>query len=118
MIFYLDFEHHVDFLLRRPRWRASNWRSCLPTSALAPPQVNQVRLLVPKEVHKQLVLESGEGDLDGSPGQVTRVVEGGRFVDFLFCLVATLLGGQGICWIVRLFLMPYLCLLMGLGSLR
>ena len=91
MISYLDFEHHVDFLLRRPRWRASNWRSCLPTSALAPPQVNQVRLLVPKEVHKQLVLQFWIGDPHSGPGQVAGVVEGGRFVDFLFCLVAAFL---------------------------
>ena len=75
-----------------------------------PPEVDQVGLLVSKEVDKELVLEGGEGDLDGGPGQVAnhpsrssrsryldqpgqvaRVVEGRRLVDLLLGLVAALL---------------------------
>ena len=36
----LDFEHHVDPLLRGPSWGACYWWGGLPTCALAPPQVD------------------------------------------------------------------------------
>ena len=115
-ISYLDFEHHVDPLLWGPSWRACYWWGCLPTGALAPPQVDQVRLLVTQKVHKQLVLQGGERDLDGGPGQVAGVVEGGRFVDLFFRLVTSLLDNS-FRWLLRFLLVPYLCLLVGLGSL-
>ena len=98
----------------------------------SPPQVDQVGLFVSKEVDKELVLEGGEGDLDGGPGQVAnhlsrssrsryldqpgqvaRVVEGRRLVDLLLGLVAALLLHCGL----RLLPVPLLRLLMRLGGL-
>ena len=60
------------------------------------------------------MLQGGERDLDGGPGQVAGVVEGGWLVDLLPRLVASLLHLR---WLLRLFLVPSLCLLMGLGRL-
>ena len=53
----------------------------------APPEVDQVGLLVSKEVDKELVLEGGEGDLDGGPGQVAHHLQDHQDRDILINLV-------------------------------
>ena len=53
----------------------------------SPPEVDQVGLLVSKEVDKELVLEGGKGDLDGGPGQVAHHLQDHQDRDVLINLV-------------------------------